>query len=90
MEKDIQKKIAVLSEIATQLRIAKNGKRSSVDVQIKRLIEEILFLNKEPGCFEVVETVNRNIPFYYMHYVDEIGLAESIEKVVEKLKLNVQ
>lgn len=90
MEKDIRRTIAELSEIATQLRIAKSGNLTVVDWQLKQLLEGILFLDKEPGCNEVVKAVRANISLFYMNRVDEIRIAESVEKLVEQLKTNVQ
>lgn len=90
MEKDIRRNIAELAEIATQLRIAKVGDFTVVDWQLKKLLEAILFLDKEPGCKEAVEAVRTNIALFYMNRVDGIRIAESIEKLVEQLKMNVQ
>lgn len=86
---DILRKNAELAEIACQLRIAKSGDRRAVDRPMKRLIEEILFLDKEPGCAEAVETVRANITAFCISRVNELELAESIEKLVEKLKNNL-
>lgn len=86
---DILRKNSELAEIAKEIRIAKVGDLRVIDGQVKKLIEEILFLDKEPGCAEAVETVRANITAFYTNRVDELGLAESIEKLVEKLKENM-